>query len=656
MRFLKHAFPLAVFLLAAPLLAATPSWVPLGPFGGVVDSITVDPATPGVLYATTPVGAYKTTDAGASWTAIYLNPLALGRVAVDPLHPSTLYLTGSYRAAPVLKSVDGGAHWSPAAAGLPLYYPSILAVDPARPRRLYVGTNGFGLWRSEDAGASWQLASNGLPGGQRVSVLSIAPASRPAGRVLVATTRGVFRSDDGGASWRPAAGLPADLAGAVAFAPSDPRIAYASVRGSGFHRSTDGGASWRRVLKTASYASEISVSPRSPGLLYARYYRTLFRSADGGAHWAQVQKDAQVTAVAADPFAPTAVWSGVLPGTSTGGIWRSGNQGQAWAQRSQGLTAIATTSLAIDPEDPARLWTATSVGLYHSGNGGARWTRVRIPAGEQGVSRLAAGAGSRIFALIFRGSSDIPSVPIPSLWKTDDDGTSWTRLLGPLAENSLIRVAPSVPSTAYVLNADSRFAERLYRSADNGATWTPVSTSVLLDCGVGDLEVAPSNPSILYLGGSQSGPFFCKVPSPAGVLRSEDGGTTWTNVSAGLPDDTVATLAVDPGDPHTVYASFLNHYSSESAGVWKSTDGGASWTHVWNGFDALALLTPLPGRVYAATYDGRVFRSDDGGASWEDWSAGLRVTGVAGLVADPDDPRRIYAVTANGVWVLNEAD
>jgi photosystem II stability/assembly factor-like uncharacterized protein len=645
----------ALVALAPAAEAQTPPWVPLGPFGGPVDAITADPARPGVLYATTPAGVYKTADAGASWAAIYLRPLPLGRVTVDPLHPSTLYLTGSYLDAPVLKSVDGGAHWSPAAAGLPLYYPSILAVDPARPRRLYVGTNGFGFWRSEDAGASWQLASDGLPGGPHASVLSIAVASRPAGTVLAATTRGVYRSADGGDSWRLAAGLPADLAEAVAFAPSDPRTAYASVRGAGFYRSTDGGVSWRRVLKTPAYASEISASPRSPRLLYARYYRTLFRSADGGEHWVQIRRDAQVTSVTADPFAPAAVWAGILPGTSTGGVWRSGNQGQTWAQRSQGLTAIATTSLAIDPEDPARLWTTTSAGLYRSGNRGARWARVPLPPGTASADQAGIGSSSRAFVL----AAANPSSP-PFVWRTKDDGASWERRYGPFLPDSLLRIAPSEPSTLYVLSADRISAAGLYRSTDGGEIWQLLlQSSSLLGCGVGDLAVFPSNASVLYLGGSGPTAFGCKPPALSRVLRSEDGGASWTDVSAGLPPDTVVALAVDPRDPRTVYASVAFLQTGAGAGVWKTTDGGASWTRTASeaGDEKVtALLTPLSGRVYAATEDGRVFRSDDGGATWEDWSAGLRVTGISGLVADPDDPRRIYAVTANGVWTLNEAD
>jgi len=212
-----------------------------------------------------------------------------------------------------------------------------------------------------------------------------------------------------------------------------------------------------------------------------------------------------------------------------------------------------------------------------------------------------------------------------------------------------------------VLNAASLSAGGLYRSTDGGATWeTRNGATALLDCGVGDLAVAPSNPAILYLAGSAPGIFRCKPPVSARVLRSDDGGATWTDVSAGLPREIASAVAVDPRDPRVVYAGTGHIDAFPGDGVWKSTDGVGTWNRA-GGEPADRTITTLlasevPGRVYAATGDGRVFRSGDGGASWTDWSLGLHASGIDALVADPADPRRIYAVTANGAWTLTEND
>jgi photosystem II stability/assembly factor-like uncharacterized protein len=660
MRFQRlSTLALALLLaLATAARAQTPPWTPIGPFGGYIASITPDPVHSGVLYAVTTQGVYRTADAGASWRLIYPGLLSGGRITIDPLHPSTLYLTGAYRDRVVLKSVDSGAHWAPADAGLPPFY-STLAVDPARPRRLYVGTPGAGFWRSVDAGASWQQVGDGiLP-----SYIQAVAASRPSGRVLAGTSRGLYRSIDGGSTWTPAAGTPQTYAYAVAFAPSDPRIAYAYFERSnqpntgGLYRSTDGGVSWRRVLKAQpSSAAEISISPVSPRLVYVLFAdRVVFRSTNGGDRWTQLPAP-PMTAMAADPFSVQTVYSSLLTGLGLGGFWRSGNQGVTWTQRSQGMTGIQASSLAIDPSAPDHLWTTTPTTPLRTTNGGASWVGGRTPAGENGMLQVAAGPGGAIYALTYKNSSDHSSLPFYSLWKTTNDGASWTRLLGPSAALYGFRLAPSDPRTLYVLESlggVTGSAHSLWRSTDGGAHWVnqPVTA---LTCGLGDLAVAPSNAAVIYLGG-------CKDEHVSALLRSTDGGNTFTDVSAGLTGPHVQALAVDPRDPNTLWAGTGYPFLDEPGdGVWKSTDGGSHWIRAGDelaGLTITALLAPdVPGRVYAAIADGRIFRSDDGGATWDDWTDGLPPGRIFALQAAPDDPRRIYAVTVHGIWLLTESD
>src|SRR5262245_48910319 len=123
--------------LAAPLTAA-PRWTPLGPFGGTVEALTVDPTNARVVYAALGAqGGYKTADGGASWTPLFAGA-TLSNLAVDPVHPKVLYLA-AYPGG-LLRTADGGAHWTPAGQGLLGELPARLAVDPVRPSRLYGGT------------------------------------------------------------------------------------------------------------------------------------------------------------------------------------------------------------------------------------------------------------------------------------------------------------------------------------------------------------------------------------------------------------------------------------------------------------------------------------------------------------------------------------
>jgi photosystem II stability/assembly factor-like uncharacterized protein len=146
------------------------------------------------------------------------------------------------------------------------------------------------------------------------------------------------------------------------------------------------------------------------------------------------------------------------------------------------------------------------------------------------------------------------------------------------------------------------------------------------------------------------------------VARSGDGGATWTDASAGLPPEVASSLTVDPRDPDVVYG-VIGSAPALPVGedIWKTVDGGRTWSPA--GGAELAdhtvsalLASTLSGRVYAVIDGTRVFRSDDGGATWQGWSRGLRTSSVFALTADPVDPSRIYAATANGVWVLTEGD
>jgi photosystem II stability/assembly factor-like uncharacterized protein len=502
------------------------------------------------------------------------------------------------------------------------------------------------MWRSLDAGASWQPASTGLP--EFSTVRAIAPAPGPAGKILIAADNGVYRSDDAGASWTLVrGGLPTGSPTAMAFAPADPRTAYVYFHSHGLYRSTDGGVSWRRVLGARSReAQEISISPRATRVVYVKLGDgILFRSTDGGQRWGQLSS-LPASTVAADPFSATTVYSSLYTGQSLGGVWRSVDQGATWTARSRGMTGVPATSLAIQNGDPSKLWLTTGLSAaLRTINGGSAWIQSPVPAGET-LLQLYSGPGSRIFAYTW------DELFKPHIWSTDDNGGTWKQLpISALQGEQLAFLSvPTAPSTLYAAKLDDPVygggVLGVLRSTDGGAHWES-SQEFSLTCGLGEMAAAPSHPAVLYLGG-------CRNEREAGVVRSRDGGATFTDVSAGLPASEVQALAVAPGAPDTVWAG------TAADGVWKSTDGGASWAPAGvelEGLAVTALLAPgVSGRVYAAVRDGRIFRSGDGGATWDDWTGGLPRSGVADLIALPGAPRRIYAATRQGVWLLTEAD
>lgn len=460
-------------------------------------------------------------------------------------------------------------------------------------------------------------------------------------------------------------------------AASDPRTVYAYYNAAGLFRSQDGGASWQRQTLPLAGGLDVlalAVSPRTPRLLYlALFGGGLYRSADGGAHWTGLEGVPDVRALAAaEPRASGTVYAGTgLTGGTLGGVWWSGDAGTTWTRRSQGLSALPAAEVGVDPARPDSLWTAVYGTVYGSPDRGAHWSvRGPLPTDDGTwtnlVRRVAVGSASRLYAQADRIRNSNGAYNGTLLWRSADSGASWELLPGPsggAVSAGLFDLSPAMPSDLYAVTMNAGIAAgALLRSTDGGTSWQLEGNPGLV-CGAGDLVAAPASPEVLYAGGSgkSPAPYLCKPPFSVRVVRSDDGGATWTDVSAGLPGEFVAALAVDPGDARTVYAGLGRGAAFPTGdGAWKSTDGGQTWSRAGAelaGHTVSALLVSnLPGRLYAVVDGTRVFRSDDGGATWQGWSRGLRVQSITALTADPGDPSRIYAATANGVWALMETD
>lgn len=120
-----------------------------------VNALAVDPTNSDVVYAGTTKGLYKSMDQGEHWVKIQgsIQDSYVSAIQVDPSQPSTLYMATSDR---VQKSENSGATWVPKINGLDATSIRSLQINPSDPRVLYVGSNGGGLYRSADAGASWK--------------------------------------------------------------------------------------------------------------------------------------------------------------------------------------------------------------------------------------------------------------------------------------------------------------------------------------------------------------------------------------------------------------------------------------------------------------------------------------------------------------------
>lgn len=148
----------------------------------------------------------------------------------------------------------------------------------------------------------------------------------------------------------------------------------------------------------------------------------------------------------------------------------------------------------------------------------------------------------------------------------------------------------------------------LWKSEDEGSSWTPLS-DMLATLGISGIAIHPVNPDIIYIGtGDGDGYDSFSI----GVLRSEDGGETWNTTGLYFPLDQnirMNKLVMSPSDPNVLFAA-------SSEGLFKTTNGGITWTEVLGGNIRDVEFKPEDAQVIYASRD-RFFRSDDGGENFE---------------------------------------
>jgi photosystem II stability/assembly factor-like uncharacterized protein len=244
------------------------------------------------------------------------------------------------------------------------------------------------------------------------------------------------------------------------------------------------------------------------------------------------------------------------------------------------------------------------------------------------------------------------------------EGLRW-RCIGPHRGGRTVAATgiPSQPNVFYIAANNGG----VWKTNDYGRTWNPIFDDQPTGS-IGALAVAPSDPSIIYVG-SGEGLQRPDLSTGDGVYKSSDAGKTWKHLR--LRDgQQIGAILIHPRDPNRVYVAVLGHpYSAnEERGVFRSTDGGENWQKILykdenTGAIALAFDPFNPDTIYADLWAGRLgpwenstwrgpgsglYKSTDGGDSWRQLSKGLPAVGKEGLgrigfAIAPSDPRRMYA-------------
>jgi|WetSurMetagenome_2_1015567.scaffolds.fasta_scaffold13279_5 hypothetical protein len=561
----------------------TGTWtqLPLSGNGGNVTSVAVDPNVPGVVYAMTDNGLFKSIDEAASWTQLLKRDadLIMPEVSVVPDSTSTVFVTGSGLFGDALRrSVDGGVSWEN--LGWPGFTPvtwngsTIRSLDLGSGPFMYVtestddgsepGSSRAHIWCSYDKGETWVEAtgsdkeriiadrdeSEGIltltdpdSGAKLVSLVPPAVDPTSPSTMYAGTSRGVYKSEDGGETWKKTSeGLTASAVAGLVVDPSNASTLYASTV-EGISKSTDGGQTWSLILGGGPpgglvQGASLVVAPSAPGTLYAWTSGGLFRSDDGGAAWRQAAAEglaAQSTfQLSAELCAVSSADANVVVAATGNGIARTPDGGETWAvvYGSEGMSMLSRVKTA--PGEPSTMY-ASALGIAMTVGAEAAFDGAAADEEETDLSSLM----DREFSFL----------------KSSDDGATWTALaadywLGYITD---FEVDPRDPTTLYALQmslsggASLLGATLVSRSADGGNTWHDAKSSsarrailqLLLDARTKDTMY------VLATGGLMQGTL---------VYRSTDRGKSWSNITGELNGETMTRLYVDPATESGLYA------------------------------------------------------------------------------------------------------
>jgi photosystem II stability/assembly factor-like uncharacterized protein len=257
------------------------------------------------------------------------------------------------------------------------------------------------------------------------------------------------------------------------------------------------------------------------------------------------------------------------------------------------------------------------------------------------------------------------------VWKTTDFGRTWESIFDDQSTGSIgdVVVAPSNPDIVYAASGegiqrpDLSVGNGVYRSADGGRTW--VHLGLAEGQQIGGLAVDPHDPDRVFAAvlGHPYG------PNPErGVFRSMDGGKNWEKVLYKDENTGAVQVTIDPVNPQIVYADLWagrqgpwenGAWNGPNSGFFKSTDGGTTWRQITQGLPdpsqglsriGFCIAPSDPRRLYAtvaanAAYGG-IYRSDDAGESWKKLNSDQRFWGrgddFAEVKADPKNKDVVY--------------
>lgn len=645
-------------------------WEIVGPSGGDVRVITIDPRDKNRLYISTLDGQIHTSaDGGRTWRLLVnLNKpgLILDQLFVDSRNSNVIYTSGHRHKAAggFFKSTDGGMTWK---ENKDLKNESIHSMTQSEfdPNTMFVGTP-TGIWVSKDSGDDWQKISSGT---MPHDVDSIAVDPRNGSTIYAGTWWRPYKTTDSGKNWRLIKEGMIDDSD-VFTVTIDPRNNdhIISSACSGIYESMNAGEKWAKIQGIPSQSRrtrDLMQHPSVPGTVYAATTEGFWMTTNGGKAWAlTTQRNLEINSIAVHPDEPNRVFIG----TNNYGVLVSNDGGRNFVPTNINFTSRFTSTVTPDIERPNRVYattnnTTTGGGFFYiSDDGGSSWQ----PTKSLDIARIApfTVAQDKINPnLMYLGTN-------VGIYRSLDRGVSWTLITA--AKPVVVRKAPvrrgraapkpvAAAATAgpkllpaftdkvKVLEFTSDGKNGLLAGTDNGLYrtfditkgWEKLPFGANLNESV---QIVKAVPGAIWVGTATSG-----------TIISRDDGKTWQK-TGGAPDSVpISSITIDPKKPDNIYVGSIQ-------ALYLSRNGGRTWDRrggnlPLGNFTSILINPNNSDEIYASSAfetDGGIYYSDDAGNKWkrvDSKEMKLPSRRIWSMAFDPRNPNVIYAGThSSGVY------
>ncbi len=520
-------------------------------------SVTSNPATT-VVYAGGPGGLYKSTNGGNTWTLMLSKNIS--GLAMDPTNSTILYaavaLEGIYKFDPTTST------WNTFNTGFAASFPQLIliAIGQSVPHTIYAKLDDT-VYVYNMATASWQSlgAHGGTTYGYWNNVLGVDPVDS---NIVFAGGIDMERSANGGTTWQPAGSLHSDQHSLVFDSTNHLNVFVGDDGGifQGVYPSATSAGTWTKVSDglVLTQFNQVGMSSAGPDIFGGGTQDNGTNRTVGGLTWDPIL-DCDGGDLIIDPANPYILYAQTVCGGPTA-FNKSTDGGATWSPASSGFPGGPwVTPIALDPNslpEPNRV--------------------------------LFAGGNSRVY-------------------RTTNSAGIWSPS-SPNLGGSILTIAIAPASSAIVYAGTS--AGNVWRSSDNGATmanWKNIKVGTIAGSvtlpsrSIVHIAVDPTNPDLVYLAFSGFGNVTPTTPGHVFRGMSTNGWTTWKweDISSNLPDIPANAIAVDLTSPNTLYIG-------TDIGVFRTTDGGLSWSDYGAGLPNVVIsdlaLNSTGDVLRAATY------------------------------------------------------